>query len=111
MIFGKAGGAWAHDKFWTSAGTVIPGVVPGTVQQSADSDRFGWMLGIGAEYAFTSNWSVKIEYDYMDFGTRRETLQPVQAGGFPFQYDIRQRVELVKAGVNYRFGGPVIARY
>ena len=112
MIFGKAGGAWAHDKFWTTAGVgAAPAFVPGTIIQSADSDRFGWMLGIGAEYALTANWSVKIEYDYMDFGTHRETLQPVLANQIAVQYDVRQRVDLVKAGVNYRFGGPVVARY
>ena len=109
MIFGKAGGAWAHDKFWTTAGPASPAA--GTVIQAADSDRFGWMLGIGAEYAFAANWSVKIEYDYMDFGRQRETLQPVQVFAGPFPYDIRQRVDLVKAGINYKFGGPVVARY
>ena len=109
MIFGKAGGAWAHDKFWTTAGPASP--VAGTIIQSTDSDRFGWMLGIGAEYAFAANWSVKIEYDYMDFGRHRETVQPVLLGAASFEYDIRQRVDLVKAGINYRFGGPVVARY
>lgn len=112
MIFGKAGGAWAHDKFWTTAGTAAaPAFVPGTTLQSTDSDRFGWMLGVGAEYAFTTDWSVKVEYDYMDFGTHRETLQPNLVNTTAVQYDIKQRIELVKVGVNYRFGGPVVARY
>lgn len=111
MIFGKAGGAWAHDKFWTTWGVNAPlNIVPGTTIESTDSDRFGWMLGVGAEYAFAANWSVKIEYDHLDFGTHRETLQAV-AGAGATQFDIRQRVDLVKAGVNYRFGGPVVARY
>jgi opacity protein-like surface antigen len=25
--------------------------------------------GVGAEWAVTSNWLVKVEYDYVDFGT------------------------------------------
>jgi hypothetical protein len=78
--------------------------------------QHGWMVGVGVEYAFTPNWSVKAEYNYLDLGTRRETLQPVPAncpGCGPFQYDIRQRMDLVKIGVNYRFGwaGPVVAKY
>lgn len=112
MIFGKAGGAWAHDKFWETWGIAAPpGIVPGTTLQTAESDRFGWMLGVGAEYALAANWSVKVEYDYMDFGSHRETLQPVGAAATAVQYDIRQRIELVKVGINYRFGGPVVARY
>src|ERR1019366_5467496 len=27
------------------------------------------VLGAGIEYSVTSNWSVKLEYDYMDFGS------------------------------------------
>jgi hypothetical protein len=37
---------------------------------------------------------------------------PVGAGAFAFDFDIEQTVDLVKVGVNYKFGyGPVVARY
>ena len=29
------------------------------------------MVGAGIEYALAQNWSVKVEYNYMDFGTKR----------------------------------------
>lgn len=107
LIFVKGGGAWAHDKFLVSS-TGFPNGI-----QALTDDRFGWMVGIGVEYAFTNNWSVKIEYDHLDFGNRRETLQPIVAGAAPFEYDVRQRVDLVKVGLNYKFGwgGPVVAKY
>ena len=76
-----------------------------------NEDRYGWMAGAGIEWAFANNWSVKAEYDYLDFGTRRETLISVATGAPAFQYDVRQRIDLVKAGINYKFGGPVVARY
>src|SRR5215472_9487074 len=51
----------------------------------------GWMLGIGAEYALWDNWTAKIEYNMMDFGNSG-----------PFADD---KFNVVKAGINYRFGG------
>ena len=29
------------------------------------------MVGLGIEYAFAQNWSAKVEYSYLDFGTER----------------------------------------
>jgi outer membrane immunogenic protein len=106
LLYAKGGGAWAHDQFWTS----IPGLPVG---QSRTETRGGWMTGLGIEYAFLGNWSVKLEYDHLDFGTRRETLLSVAPGVGPFEYDVRQRIDLVKVGLNYRFGGggPVYANY
>ena len=34
-------------------------------------NKTGGMVGAGVEYAFTNNWSGKVEYDFMDFGTDR----------------------------------------
>ena len=117
LFYVKGGGAWANDRFFTSgSGVIPPPPLVGVPLQQADDTRWGWMVGVGVEYAFTPNWSVKAEYNYLDLGTRRETLQPVPAncpGCGPFQYDIRQRMDLVKIGLNYRFGwaGPVVAKY
>jgi outer membrane immunogenic protein len=111
LFYVKGGGAWADERFYT----VDPGAIPaGTPLQGTDSSRWGWMVGAGVEYAFTNNWSVKAEYNHLDFGTRTETLSPQPGCGcLAFQYDIRQTVDLVKVGLNYRFGwaGPVVAKY
>lgn len=36
----------------------------------ANSAQVGGLLGMGVEYAFLPNWSAKLEYNYIDFGTR-----------------------------------------
>jgi opacity protein-like surface antigen len=36
--------------------------------------RWGGMLGAGVEFAFTNSISGKLEYNYMDFGTRTYTF-------------------------------------
>jgi outer membrane immunogenic protein len=107
LFFVKGGAAWAHDTFWTTS------VFCNTVTcQTVTDTRWGWMVGVGWEYAFFDNWSVKLEYDHLDFGRQRETLTPVCAGCGPFDYDVRQTIDLVKVGLNYRFGwSPVVAKY
>jgi outer membrane immunogenic protein len=104
MLYVKAGGAYAHDNYSLSGFGIVA---------TADSDtRWGWMVGAGLEYGFTPNWSMKIEYNYMDFGS--DSVRFVDAFG-PFSLEIDQQIHVVKAGINYRFGGlgkaPVMTRY
>jgi outer membrane immunogenic protein len=114
----KGGAAWAefdHD-IATGAATIGAGVMGPTYAVS--DNRVGHTVGAGIEYALGGNWSAKLEYDYMDFGTRNLALAPTSLGIFAptaiaINVDDRERVQLIKAGLNYRFGwgGPVVARY
>jgi opacity protein-like surface antigen len=64
------------------------------------------------EYAFLPNWSAKIEYNFIDFGTHSFNA-PVStvpslpgtplAGVTGFPVSITENEHIVKAGVNYRF--------
>jgi outer membrane immunogenic protein len=119
MLYGKGGVAWAHDKY------EIDNVVFSDGQQSCflgcntnvagSETRTGWIAGVGLEWAFWNNWSAKIEFDHYDFGTKRVILfDPVH--DFSVPADVKQRIEAVKFGINYRFGwgktpAPVIAKY
>jgi outer membrane immunogenic protein len=65
-------------------------------------------LGVGLEYAFWDNWSAKLEYNYMGFGSD-DFFAP--GGG---RASVDNNVQAVKFGINYKFGGwgpPVAARY
>ena len=109
MIYGKVGIAWAHDKY--SLVRTEP-VDPFSV--TASETRTGWMLGAGVEYAFYSNWSAKLDYNFLDFGNERITLLGTFRGTNRVTpaVDIDQQVHLVKFGLNYRFNwGAVTARY
>jgi outer membrane immunogenic protein len=74
-----------------------------TLSFNGNESRWGWMVGAGFEYSFTDNWSWKIEYNYLDFGTRAVGFTDT-TGLFNFTTNIRERINLVKAGVNYRWG-------
>ena len=59
--------------------------------------RVGYTVGGGVEYAITTQWSLRAEYRYSDFGSfgdpvgvvivpRRETMQRAQIG-FSYKFD------------------------
>jgi outer membrane immunogenic protein len=69
------------------------------------SNRVGWTAGIGVQYAlwtpWSSNWSIKIEYLYVDLGT---FSCPVACSGIPGQItSIRLWENVFRTGINYRF--------
>ena len=70
----------------------------------------GWTVGAGWEYGITQNWTVGLEYDYAAFETRRYQLAGAPAGTYTF--DTRPRdIQSAAIRVNYKFGGPLVARY
>jgi hypothetical protein len=56
---------------------------------------------VGLEYFFARNWSAKIEYDYVNFGSRSVPLTDGGAGFFT--EEIHQRLNMTKLGFNYHF--------
>lgn len=69
--------------------------------------RTGWTVGAGFEHAFAAKWSWKLEYNYLDFGTRNVQLVYLPGGSSPDlveNWDVPQRVHAVKLGINYHFG-------
>ncbi len=63
------------------------------------------MVGAGVEYGFAPSWSVAFEYDHMFMDRQNVTF------GFLQTDSIKQDVDLFTARLNYKFGGPVIAKY
>ena len=81
----------------------------GVVIYRANEARWGGAVGTGIEFAFAPNRSVALEYDHLFMGTRNIAFQPIAA--VTRSDDIKQNVDLATVRVNYRFGGPVIAKY
>ncbi|MGA8970817.1 MAG: outer membrane protein [Pseudolabrys sp.] len=54
----------------------------------------GWTGGLGMEVGFTPNWSAKVEYLYMDLGSRAYTITGVDNG---------LQASYFRLGVNYHF--------
>jgi outer membrane immunogenic protein len=104
MFYSKGGAAFAHTAYtdnWTAtAGAVTVPFFAGTGAQT----RVGWTLGTGVEWAFLNNWSAKLEYDYMDFGSKTVPING-SVGPIPLSFSVvnSQAISEVKLGLNYRF--------
>jgi outer membrane immunogenic protein len=98
------------------------------VPLSWGSTRAGWTVGAGAEAALDRNWSVKLEYLYMDLGnvgssgatattavnqlnTPQQGFNTITTTTLTSAFRTKFTDNIVRVGVNYRFGGPVVARY
>jgi len=82
-----------------------PLVLAGAAASSSDT-RVGWTVGAGIERKFSPNWSGKLEYLYMDFGTKTYFAGTVN------QADVSFHDNIFRAGINYEFNPtPVVAKY
>ena len=76
-----------------------------------ESNRWGGAVGTGLEFSFAQDWSVALEYDHLFMGTRTTNFTSVVTGGPTRMDSISQDVDIGTVRVNYRWGGPVIAKY
>jgi outer membrane immunogenic protein len=102
-LFYVKGGAAVTDNKFTAVSTTT-GII-GT--DFANETRWGGVIGVGFEYAVARNWSLGFEYDHLFMGNN-DVISPT--GALIFDH-IKQDVDLFTARLNYRFGGPVVARY
>jgi outer membrane immunogenic protein len=116
LLYATGGLAYGH----VSSNSLINFTAGGDTYVGSLSDtRVGWTVGGGAEWAFSPNWSAKIEYLYVDLGTvsyADACVTPaVICAGFAqapsYQTDLKTRENIVRLGINYRFGAPVVAKY
>jgi outer membrane immunogenic protein len=105
LLYVKGGAAVTSDRYRSFVtGTGIQ------ASNTVDDTRWGGVVGVGLEYGFTPNWSFAVEYDHMFM--QDKTYSFTDTTGAYFGTDrIRQDVDLVTARINYRWGGPVVARY
>jgi outer membrane immunogenic protein len=87
-----------------------PGPTAAAAVGTSTSDRAGWTVGAGIEGALGNNWSAKLEYLYVDLGTINTAFAGVGAFA-PLTVSSHVTDNIVRAGVNYKFGGPVVAKY
>ena len=107
LLYLKGGAAVTSDRF--NVTTTVGNILSGT---TGDQTRWGGAVGAGIEFGFAPNWSAALEYDHLFMQDKLTTFATVPASPFIFGTDnIRQDVDLVTVRVNYRFGGPVVARY
>jgi outer membrane autotransporter protein len=111
----KGGGAWSNERATAtcnslgSLSTAFPCTNPAGFLSpgfSASTNRTGWTVGYGSDFALTPNWSARAETDYISFGDSSVTASDGSA------LKVGMHLWETKIGLNYRFNvGPVVARY
>jgi outer membrane immunogenic protein len=103
LLYVDGGWAWAKYKRFEDDAA-------GVFQFSENNNPSGWTIGAGLEWLFAPNWTLFVEYDYLNFGAEAVAHS---TGGAPST--IKDNVNAVLVGLNYRFGsggkGPVVAKY
>jgi outer membrane immunogenic protein len=119
LLYGKGGAAWAHDRYGIQNLNSVDGIGCGigasaTCNPTGSANRAGWTVGAGLEWAFAGNWSALVEYDHYGFDSKGVGFSdPNSFVAATANLNVRQNIDVVKVGVNYRFWtpGPVVARY
>ena len=96
LLYGTGGLAFANEKFKL--------VDPVDGSGSLSKTVTGWTAGVGVEWAFSDNWSLKAEYLHFDFGKNAFAAVTTSSGrGFFAQRRVSLTDEVVRIGLNYRF--------
>jgi outer membrane immunogenic protein len=75
---------------------------------SSSGMQVGWTVGVGGEFALTNNWSVKLEYLYVDLGSMSYSFYPGAVGApAPTFSNITTTINtlqnVIRVGLNYKF--------
>src|SRR5262245_36070745 len=97
LFYVKGGAAFTHSDYFKTA------PFPSVLDEGGGGRRDGWTAGIGMEYALWNNWAVRLEYDYLDFGSRTFAMNNIATGAFAENVTVRQTAHEVKLGLNYLF--------
>ncbi len=94
---------YAFDRFlvFATGGLALNDLImtlPGLGITTRDVEA-GWTAGAGFEYAFTDNWTAKVEYLYVDFGKLTCLTSTSVCANSPA---ITLNENVIRAGVNYK---------
>jgi outer membrane immunogenic protein len=117
LFTGQVGYTWNNVLWYVKGGGAVTDnryssffTATGIEFNAATETRWGGTVGTGLEIGFAPNWSVGVEYDHLFMGNHSVTFAPTNIAVGRTD-NIRQDVDIGTVRVNYRFGGPVIAKY
>jgi outer membrane immunogenic protein len=123
LFTGQVGYAWNNVLLYVKGGAAVVSdkyrafdIPTGLTIVNGSETRWGGAVGAGFEFSFAPNWSVGVEYDHLFMGHRDVDVFGVGVlglapGAFAGTARIGQDVDIGLVRVNYRWGGPVVAKY
>jgi outer membrane immunogenic protein len=114
LFYVGAGGAWVQEKDRLICQDAECNSIP-VIEYAGTNINSGWTFLTGVEYNVTSNWSVRVQYNYYQFADKTVNLTAQFPNNFncggssggglscdPMDMSIRLRVHSLQAGINYR---------
>jgi outer membrane immunogenic protein len=95
-------------------------IVGGVAGFSSTTTNVGYTVGAGVEGVIGGNWTAKLEYLYVDLGRVSGSFATaipalgagtVANGTLTSNYSSRITDNVLRVGLNYKFSGPVAAKY
>jgi len=118
LFTGQVGYAWSNVLWYLKGGAAVASdkydgsfTAIGVVFDRARGTRWGGVIGTGIEVGFAPNWSVGFEYDHAFMGTTDVNFTATPVAFFSRTERVSQDIDMATVRINYRFGGPVVARY
>jgi outer membrane immunogenic protein len=109
LLYATGGLAYGEVDSSATIGLVPTGF--GTVSNT----HVGYTVGAGIEGVIGGNWTARLEYLYVDLGRVNGSFQTaiggLGGGVLSSNYSSRVTDNVLRGGVNYKFGGPVVAKY
>ncbi len=111
LLYGTSGVAWEKVETTGVCGGLTSLYCGVNSTDTADSIRSndsiltGWTIGAGIEGKLTSNWLLRLEYRYADFGQEDGVFHFHQDGTADntYRYKIEDQDHIVTVGIAYRF--------
>ncbi|MET0671550.1 MAG: outer membrane beta-barrel protein [Xanthobacteraceae bacterium] len=105
LLYATGGIAYANfDRTWS----FFEDVSATTTNFTSQKTLFGWTGGVGTEWTWTPNWSLKSEVLYMRFTSddaRVTGVPPAGVAGVTYRLGSQDSVWIIRCGLNYRWGG------
>ena len=103
LFYVTGGGAYGRvDQ--TLGGIVNTGPGAFSTTLSSVENKFGFVVGAGVEATLAGNWTGKLEYLYMDLGSTATSGPIPLPATLAASSNIHDNI--IRAGLNYRLGGP-----
>lgn len=118
LVYGKAGWVWGKFDFLSTESCC--GSTPVLSTSAASGTLDGLLLGAGIEHALTNNWTVKLEYNFLKYGSKELSFTSCSNSGGPTTCfadgtgTVHADKQIFKIGANYLFnvgGAPLVAKY
>ncbi|BBB99964.1 outer membrane immunogenic protein [Bradyrhizobium japonicum] len=117
LFTGQIGYAWNNVLLYAKGGAAVTdrnfqflNAAGNLASQTGFDTRWSPTVGVGLEFAFSQGWSLGVEYNHIFEDTHGATFV-TPAGVAVTGFHTGGDTDMVLGRLNYKFGGPVIAKY